>query len=58
MQVKKIITDGRRKVTEKQVLEMREASARGESQASLARRFNISPVTVHHILHRETWKHI
>jgi predicted transcriptional regulator len=53
-----IVTDGRRKLTANQVVEIRAANAEGASQISLAHRYGITPQAVHLIVHRVTWKHI
>lgn len=46
------------KLTEAVVLEVRRAFADGESQASIARRLNLSKFNVWYIVHRKTWTHI
>lgn len=50
--------DGRRKVTEDDVQEMRRLHKEGVSQSDLHRRFGIGRVAVHQIIHRKTWQHV
>lgn len=52
------ITEGRKKLTEDQVLEIRARSAFGDSQKELALRFGVTKQTIGKIVNRKTWKHI
>jgi hypothetical protein len=47
---------GLAKLTEKQVVEIRELLARGDSQRGVARRFGVSHAVVHEIFHGRTWR--
>jgi hypothetical protein len=49
---------GQAKLTEAQVLAMREACAAGRSRRIVAHEYGVSDVTVGSIVRRETWKHI
>src|SRR5690606_14696952 len=46
------------KLTEAQVLEIRQLSADGVGSAKIAKRFGVVKMTVRNILLRRTWKHI
>lgn len=46
------------RLTEDQVLEIRVLAKNGERNASLARKFNVSEVTIHNIVQRKKWRHI
>ncbi len=48
----------RAKLTDEQVIEIRQRIAQGESYADIASRFNISTSNVDAIKHRKTWKHL
>jgi hypothetical protein len=49
---------GRARLTEGQVMDIRGRYSRGECQAEIARRYDMSPGGIWHILHRKTWTHI
>jgi len=49
---------GMSKLTSDQVINIRDASAKGESYVSIARRFQISSTNVSHIVRRKIWKHL
>ena len=49
---------GGAKLTEKAVKEIRRRFAAGESQASIAKYFAISPSSISRIVHRHDWKHV
>ena len=49
---------GRAKLTEKDVLAIREANSKGTKQAELARNYSVAETTIEAILKRKTWKHI
>ncbi len=49
---------GRARLTEEAVTQIRAAAARGESRASLARRFGVSYDTVRLVCNRVTWRHV
>ena len=49
---------GRAKVTEKQVTEIRQRCAAGESQAELAHEFMLTQGTVSKIVRRKSWQRI
>jgi len=51
-------TFGIQKLTAAQVLEIRELAARGDTQKSIARRFNISRNTVSGIVNHKSWAHL
>lgn len=53
-----VVRDSRRKLMAEDVLEIRRRHAGGESQASLRCLFEVSPVTIHNIVHRVTWKEV
>jgi len=46
------------KLTEEQVVDIRERHSNGETGACLARRFRVSEVTIHYIVTRKRWQHI
>lgn len=46
------------KLTEQTVRAILAASAQGEGQSSLARRFGVSNKQVHKIVHRQQWRHV
>ncbi len=46
---------GQAKLTERQVLEIRESK---ETQTVIARRFNVSEMNIRYIKNRKTWKHL
>ena len=46
------------KLTEGEVLQIRDAVAGGASQAETSRKFGVHVMTVNHIVHRRTWKHV
>ena len=48
----------RSKLTEKQVYEIRRLLAKGRTQISIARRFNVTPMAINDIRHRRNWKHL
>jgi DNA-binding CsgD family transcriptional regulator len=50
--------NGVAKLTEREVIEIRRAGARGESQREIAARFGVSKPAIGHILRRESWTHI
>jgi hypothetical protein len=50
--------NGKAKLTEAQVLEIRQPGATGILQRQIAVRFGISRGTVGYILHRKTWNHV
>jgi hypothetical protein len=49
---------GNAKITAEQVLEIRRAAETGETQASIAGRFGISPAHVSQIVRRVVWRHV
>ena len=46
------------KLTEKKVRRMRALAAEGQTYASLARKFKVSPCSVSSICRRKTWAHL
>lgn len=51
--------NGRAKLTEDQVREIRRLYETGRySYSELARMFNVSKTPIHHIVNRQTWRHI
>jgi hypothetical protein len=46
------------KLRESQVVQIRKLRSAGATLRSLAERYNVSCVTVHHIHHRLIWKHV
>jgi len=52
------VRNGRAKLTEVEVLAIREAHEAGRSQRAVARDFGVRPETVGHIVRRKTWTHI
>ena len=46
------------KLTTKQVLEIRARVAAGEKMNAIKDDYGVSRQTMHHIIHRITWKHI
>ncbi len=50
--------NGQHKLTTPDVLEIRAAHARGESQKDLAARFHVKPPTIHKIVTRLKWRHL
>lgn len=46
------------KLTTSQVIEIREAAARGESQSALAKRFAVGTSTIGRVVRREKWTHV
>jgi hypothetical protein len=46
------------KLTEKDVVEIRQAAAAGESQRSIAARYDITQPNVGYIVRRDTWAHV
>jgi len=51
-------TEGQRKLTEDQVLEIRARSAFGDTRKELGLRFGVSQQQISNIIRRENWKHI
>jgi len=51
-------SSGLSRLTEKQVLSIRREYAEGKTQLELARKYNVSRITIHKIVTRKTWKHI
>jgi hypothetical protein len=49
---------GRHKLTEKEVLEIKELNKKGEQNRTLAKKYNISIRTIRRIVSNTTWKHI
>ncbi len=45
-------------LTELQVMEIKEMLAKGESQASIAKKYNVSPTLISHIYNGRSWKHV
>ncbi len=50
--------DGRAKLTEIDVIAMREARAKGMSTAELARIYGVHEMTASHAIRGLTWKHV
>lgn len=50
--------NGRAKLTEQDVLEIRERHARGEKRALVAERFGVSPTLISQIVSRRVWAHL
>lgn len=48
----------RAKLTEAQVIEIRELAAQGLPHTRIARRFNVGSPTIDKIVHRQRWAHI
>jgi hypothetical protein len=46
------------KLTERQVVQIRERHAAGESQVALGYEFGVSQVAIHHIVRHKTWRHV
>ncbi len=46
------------KLTDEQVVEIRRRFDDGERQAALAREYDVSPMAMHYIVRRKTWRHI
>lgn len=51
-------TNGRAKLTEPQVVAIREAHAGGTTQAHLAAQYNVNPITIFRVVNRLTWNHL
>lgn len=49
---------GQSKLTEKQVLEIRDEYSRGNSSLFLGEKYNVHSTTILRIIHREYWTHI
>jgi DNA-binding NarL/FixJ family response regulator len=49
---------GGSKLTEREVLKIRERLARGETQTSIAEKYGVTQTTISFIALRQTWKHI
>lgn len=50
--------NGNSKLTDEQVIQIREQARSGEKIRDLARKFNVSETTVSHIVNRKKWKHL
>jgi hypothetical protein len=46
------------KLTEARVIEMRALREQGWTESALASRYEIHPVSVHKIVHRQRWRHV
>jgi hypothetical protein len=51
-------TNGRAKLSEKQVRRVRRLNAGGVGQERLARRFGVHPKTIFQIVHGRTWRYV
>src|SRR5690606_33099234 len=49
---------GLSKLTEKQVLEIRELANEGMTKAAIARQYGVDRGTIYHIVNRITWRHL
>ena len=50
--------NGRSKLTEEQVLSIRQRVKSGEIQRRIAQEYGLNPFTIWSLVHRNTWKHI
>lgn len=51
-------SNGGAKLTEREVLEIRDAASRGEGLASLMERYRVSKPTLSKIISRKSWRHV
>jgi len=51
-------SSGRSKLKNYEVKQIRRRAKHGDTQASIAKYFNVSPPTVGNIVNRKTWKHL
>jgi hypothetical protein len=52
------VDNNKAKLTEPQVLDIRERSAAGESRESLAKAFGCDPTNIRAIVNRSSWRHL
>ncbi len=55
---KKGIENNKHKLTETQVIEIRELKKTGKSYRKIAKQYNVFWLTIFNLVHRKTWKHI
>lgn len=50
--------NGMARLTDRKVRAIRRAYARGETQTELGRKYGVSTVAIHFVVHRKTWRHV
>jgi len=51
-------SSGRNKLTETQIVQIREMAANGYSQRNIAKTFTVTQACIYDILNRHTWRHV